>query len=77
MRDIGSQQQGFSRLALVRLRVIVCVCNALRERQVRDAARASGSACAHTAYAQLGCKVKCGMCLPFARDVVRAELANA
>ncbi|GGI71001.1 hypothetical protein GCM10007973_05010 [Polymorphobacter multimanifer] len=77
MGDIGSQQQGFARLGFVRPLVIVCVCNALRARQVRDAARASGRACAHTAYAQLGCKVKCGMCLPFARDVVRSELATA
>jgi bacterioferritin-associated ferredoxin len=52
--------------------MIVCVCNALRERQVRDAARASGRACPRTAYAQLGCKVKCGQCLPFAENVVRS-----
>ena len=50
--------------------MIVCVCNALRENQVREAARATRSNCPVTAYARLGCKPKCGQCLPFAREVV-------
>lgn len=50
--------------------MIVCVCNALKERDVREAARAAGKSCPKAAYAQLGCKVKCGQCLPFAREVV-------
>jgi bacterioferritin-associated ferredoxin len=50
--------------------MIVCVCNALKETQVRDAARATRSDCPITAYAALGCKPKCGQCLPFAREVV-------
>ena len=49
--------------------MIVCVCNALRENQVRDAARALRNDCPVAAYAQLGCKPKCGQCLPFAREV--------
>ena len=57
--------------------MIVCVCNALRENQVRAAARATQSNCAVKAYAQLGCKVKCGQCLPFAREVVASESAFA
>ncbi len=48
----------------------VCVCNALKARDVKHAARAAGKACPHAAYAQLGAKVKCGQCLPFAREVV-------
>mgnify|MGYP002777080890 FL=1 len=48
----------------------VCVCNALRERDVKAAARAAGKACPRAAYAHLGAKVKCGQCLPFAREVV-------
>lgn len=48
----------------------VCVCNALKERDVKAAARAAGKACPRAAYAQLGAKVKCGQCLPFAREVV-------
>jgi bacterioferritin-associated ferredoxin len=47
------------------------VCNALRERDVKEAAKAAGKACPHAAYAQLGARVKCGQCLPFAREVVQ------
>ena len=50
--------------------MIVCVCNALRENQVREAALATRSHCPVTAYARLGCKPKCGQCLPFAREVL-------
>ncbi|MEI6486788.1 MAG: (2Fe-2S)-binding protein [Sphingomonadales bacterium] len=57
--------------------MIVCVCNALRERDVRDAARAAGTNCPRAAYAQLGCKVKCGQCLPFAREVVGSARSPA
>lgn len=52
--------------------MIVCVCNALRESQVRNAARA-GLGCAKSAYASLGCKPQCGQCLPFARQLIREE----
>jgi bacterioferritin-associated ferredoxin len=54
--------------------VIVCVCNALRESQVRTAAR-SVTGCAKAAYAELGCKPQCGQCLPFAQAIVRQEQA--
>jgi len=57
--------------------LIVCVCNALKERQVREAARTAGRACPHSAYATLGCKVKCGQCLPFARSLLESELTPA
>ena len=57
-------------------RVIVCVCNALGEAQVRAAARA-GSKRPACAYARLGCKPVCGQCLPFARQVIRDETARA
>lgn len=52
--------------------VIVCVCNALREKQVRAKARA-GSGSVGRVYASLGCKPQCGQCLPFAREVIRDE----
>ncbi len=57
--------------------MIVCVCNALRERQVRDAARQTGRPCAVTVYGQLGCKVKCGQCLSYARQVMNSALVSA
>jgi bacterioferritin-associated ferredoxin len=52
--------------------VIVCLCNALRETQVRDLGR-SGVRCEREAYARLGCRPRCGQCLPFAREVLLAE----
>ncbi len=52
--------------------MIVCVCNAIRESQVRDAAR-TGACSVGQAYARRGCKVKCGTCLPFARAIIAEE----
>ena len=49
--------------------MIVWVCNAIREEQVRTEAR-RGATSPGRAYAQLGCKAKCGSCLPFAREIM-------
>ncbi len=57
--------------------MIVCVCNALKERDVREAARVAGKSCPRAAYAQLGCKVKCGQCLPFAKEILTDVHASA
>jgi bacterioferritin-associated ferredoxin len=56
--------------------VIVCVCNALRERQIREATRQVGRSCAVSVYGQLGCKVKCGQCLGYARQVMTSEIVS-
>jgi bacterioferritin-associated ferredoxin len=56
--------------------MIVCVCNALRESDVRRAAR-DGAACPTSAYRCFGAKPRCGQCFPFAREVIAAELAAA
>ncbi len=53
--------------------MIVCVCNAIREEQLRAEAR-KGALSPARAYAQLGCKAKCGSCLPFAREIIDEEL---
>jgi bacterioferritin-associated ferredoxin len=53
--------------------MIVCVCNAIREEQLRAEAR-KGATTPARAYAQLGCKAKCGSCLPFARRIIDEEL---
>ena len=50
--------------------MVVCVCNAIRESQLRDVARNGDVRCAKAAYAQLGRKPKCGQCLPFARNII-------
>ena len=53
--------------------MIVCCCNAIRETEVREAAR-TGACSVGQAYARKGCKVKCGSCLPFARAIIAEEL---
>ena len=49
--------------------MIVCICNALSEEEVRKAARA-GAPCAASAYANLGCELECGSCQCFAQDII-------
>lgn len=56
--------------------MVVCVCNAIREREVREAAR-SGAVSACQAYRCLGKQAKCGQCVPFARAIIEAERAAA
>ena len=52
--------------------MIVCVCNAIREDELRAAAR-QGAPCPRTAYKSLGCEVQCGTCLPCAKEVIDCE----
>jgi bacterioferritin-associated ferredoxin len=56
--------------------MVVCVCNAIRECQVREAARA-GSMTACQAYQSLGRQPKCGQCVRFAREIIDKERAAA
>lgn len=56
--------------------MVVCVCNAIREKDVRQAAR-SGATSPCSAYAQLGRRARCGQCVPFAREIIAAERAIA
>lgn len=56
--------------------MMVCVCNAIREREVREAAR-NGSMTACQAYRALGRQPKCGQCVPFARSIIDDERAAA
>lgn len=52
--------------------MVVCVCNAIRERDVRQVARA-GATSACQAYRALGRQAKCGQCVPFARAIIASE----
>jgi bacterioferritin-associated ferredoxin len=63
-------------LSLNAISMIVCVCNAIRESEVRAAARA-GASCPTSAYRARGCKPRCGQCFSFAREVIAAERATA
>jgi bacterioferritin-associated ferredoxin len=56
--------------------MIVCVCNAIRESDVRQAAR-DGASCPSSAYGRFGAKPRCGQCFPFARQIIAAEAASA
>ena len=49
--------------------MIVCVCNAITETEVREAARA-GATCPDAAYARLGCEPHCGCCLDYAQELI-------
>src|SRR3546814_2013784 len=52
--------------------MVVCVCNAIREKDVRAAVR-SGASCPSSAYARAGHRPKCGQCFPFAREIIASE----
>jgi bacterioferritin-associated ferredoxin len=52
----------------------VCLCNGLRERDVRSAAQACGSSSPADVYASLGHEFDCGLCAAHARKVIRDEL---
>lgn len=56
--------------------MVVCVCNAIRERDVRQAAR-DGATSACAAYRALGRQPKCGQCIPFARTIIDQERVAA
>lgn len=56
--------------------MVVCVCNALREADVRQAAR-NGAISACEAYRALGRQPKCGRCVPYARKIIDEERAAA
>ena len=55
--------------------MIVCVCNAISEDEVRVAARA-GAPCPKSAYAHLGCEPQCGTCLCYAQEIIDEERAT-
>jgi bacterioferritin-associated ferredoxin len=56
--------------------MIVCVCNAIRETEVRQAAR-EGASCPTSAYRCVGRKPRCGQCFTFARQIIDSERAAA
>jgi bacterioferritin-associated ferredoxin len=56
--------------------MVVCICNAIRETDVRDAAR-KGATCPRSAYESMGLRPRCGQCLPFAREIIDSEAVAA
>ena len=52
--------------------MIVCVCNAIREDDIRACAQ-RGAPCAETAYKSLGFEPQCGTCLCHAQEIIDEE----
>ena len=52
--------------------MIVCVCNAIREDELRAVAR-DGATNPRAAYKALGCEPQCGCCLTCAQEVIDEE----
>jgi len=56
--------------------VYVCLCNALTDRQVKQAIVESGAATTSAVYAACGCRAQCGQCARALLAVVRGALAQ-
>jgi bacterioferritin-associated ferredoxin len=54
--------------------MIVCVCNAITEHELREAAGLDARR-PEAAYAKLGCEPQCGCCLDYAQEIIDEELA--
>lgn len=52
--------------------MIICVCNAIREDELREVAR-NGAACPHSAFGALDCEPQCGCCLDCVQEVIEDE----
>jgi bacterioferritin-associated ferredoxin len=52
--------------------MVVCVCNAIRESDVRSCAR-GGCTTPHEAFRALGRRPKCGQCTSVARAIIASE----
>ena len=49
----------------------VCVCNAIRDHEVRTQAAAAEGCTVSMVYRSLGVKPKCGKCVPLVREFLR------
>lgn len=56
--------------------MILCVCNGLSERDIRNAAASCRGASVGCVYRCLGCRVRCGKCVPYVADVAREVSAQ-
>jgi len=66
---LQSHKYGFDLLRVIRM--YVCICNSLTDRDVRRAAQESGERrCPKTVYRRLGCRPRCGRCLSFAGEII-------
>jgi bacterioferritin-associated ferredoxin len=54
--------------------VYVCLCNALTDRQVKQAAATVGTTRPSSVYAACGCRAQCGQCVRTLIDLLRGEV---
>jgi bacterioferritin-associated ferredoxin len=52
--------------------VIICLCNGITEKEVREAAR-GGARSPEAAYATLDCEPHCCCCLDYAQEIIDEE----
>jgi bacterioferritin-associated ferredoxin len=57
--------------------VYVCLCNALTDRQVKQAAATAGSTRPASVYAACGCRAQCGQCVKALVSLLRSEAEAA
>jgi bacterioferritin-associated ferredoxin len=55
--------------------MIVCVCNAITEKEVCEAAR-KGARSPEAAYAEFDCEPQCGCCLDYAQEIIDEEIGK-
>jgi bacterioferritin-associated ferredoxin len=51
----------------------VCICNALTDRQVKQAAATAGTTKPSNVYAACGCRAQCGQCVRTLINLLRGE----
>ena len=57
--------------------VYICLCNALTDRRLKQAALATGSQRPGDAYAACGCRAQCGQCVRAVLDLLRDNARQA
>jgi len=57
--------------------MIVCVCNALAEQRCREVACRADCRTVGCIYRGLGCRVRCGKCVPFMQEIFTGAKAAA
>jgi bacterioferritin-associated ferredoxin len=55
--------------------VYVCICNALTDRQVKQAAVDAGTTKSSAIYAACGCRAQCGQCVRAMVALLRGEVS--
>lgn len=53
--------------------VYVCLCNALTDRQVKQASADAGTTRPRDIYAACGCRAQCGQCVRALLDLLRGD----